>query len=378
MLQHGQLKAALTDRIEWVLGPDAEVNLVRRICAAYVSGLQLEEIAGLATAEGWRTTKGRTLSTQGLKNLLGNEALIGNFVWGIKSKGGKVIACSPTRMDGSVPRVIDDETWSLMQARLKSAADAQARGRATTAALAGATRQIRRPRQLQLAFPPSAADETYRRRLGTSQQLRDHAREFGRALCAAVRAAGLPAAFDTRTNVLTFWGARVRVRLMWPTDSTTWMLERSRCASEIPHVLVARMAALYRPMDFFLLPARLAGTALSQPLVQKCPGRCGHTGVRHRATSWCAFRPYPKLVQYPTGVSHEACDTRNCPPVLPQGRIRRPERRALPRSAALERDRFRGPAVFSRAKIVATSCSLQSVSNAVPGTSSPNQSSDEK
>jgi hypothetical protein len=110
LLQHGQRKLALTDRIEWILGPEAEVDLVRRICKAYLSGLELEQIIGLVRAEGWRTDKGRTLTIQGLRVLLTNEALIGNFVWGVKSKGGKVMRSEPTRHDGSIPRIIEDAT----------------------------------------------------------------------------------------------------------------------------------------------------------------------------------------------------------------------------------------------------------------------------
>jgi len=271
MLEHGQRKGTLTDRIEWVLGPDAEVDLVRRICGAYVSGLQLEEIASLVNSEGWRTDKGRALSTQGLKILLRNEALIGNFVWGIKSKGGKVIQCSPTRMDGSVPRIVDDVTWALIQTRLDNAGESQARRQADAASAPKAGPVTRSPKQLSLPLARTGPDHGYRRTLGTPRQLRDHTRAFGRALCAELRARGLPAAFDTRSNVLTFWGTRVRVRLMWPADPATWVLGRSRWVAEVPHLLVARMGALYCPLDFFLLAPRPLPTAFSRPLHRDVP-----------------------------------------------------------------------------------------------------------
>jgi DNA invertase Pin-like site-specific DNA recombinase len=273
MLDHGQRKAALTDRIEWVLGPNAEVDLVQRICTGYASGLQLDEIANLVNAEGWRTDKGRVLSTQGLRILLANEALIGNFVWGVKSKGGKVIQCSPTRMDRSVPRIVDDGTWAVIQKRLKGAALAQPALGASAASPRNGGPDTPRPRQLRLALAPTASDQSYRRTLGAPQQLRDHTREFGRALCVALRAQGLPTSFDTRTNVLTFWNARVRVRLMWPADATTWVLERSRGVSECGQILVARMSALYCPLDFFLLSPRAAETGLSRPLNKEVPRR---------------------------------------------------------------------------------------------------------
>lgn len=272
MLEHGQRKAALTDRIEWVLAPDKEVDLVRRICKAYVTGLALEEIAGLVVAEGWRTDKGKALSTQGVKILFSNEALIGNFVWGAKSKRGKVIQCSPTRMDGCLPRIIDDETWKAMQARLKDKerkAYAAGRGVARTRNSSNASAQT--PRQLRLPLERIFPSESLRRSLGTPQQLRDHTRAFGRALSQQLCASGVPAAFDTRSNVLSMWNTRIRIRLMWPNDATTWRLERSRRAHRTPYTLVARMLALYRPLDFLLFPEGTAPQSLLNPLPRDIP-----------------------------------------------------------------------------------------------------------
>jgi Recombinase len=100
LLDHGERKLALANRIEWVLGPAEEVALVRRICGAYAAGVALEDIAGLVRAGGWRTDKGKLVSTYVIKNLPSNEALIGNLVWGVKSRGVKVIKVVPTCMDG--------------------------------------------------------------------------------------------------------------------------------------------------------------------------------------------------------------------------------------------------------------------------------------
>ncbi|MEJ8839362.1 recombinase family protein [Ramlibacter sp. AN1133] len=269
MLEHGQRKAALTDRIEWVLAPDAEVQLVQRICRAYAGGLRLVEIASLANAEGWRTNKGRGLSAEALKRFLKNEALIGNFVWGVKSKGGKVIQCAPSRQDGCLPRIVDDATWARVQARFQGVA--QRRPGHTEAPGTRDCARLGAPRQLRLPLAPAVPEHRYRRTLGAAQQLRDHTREFGRALSAAMATDGLPAAFDVRNNALTFWGARVRVRLMWPSAPGTWLLERNRCAPEIASTLVVRMARLYVPLDFFLLPSALLPALFSRPLQASVP-----------------------------------------------------------------------------------------------------------
>lgn len=220
-------------------------------------------------SEGWCTAKGRSVSVQSLRTLLTHEALIGNFVWGVKSSGGKIIKCSPTRMNGSVPRIIDDNTWATIQSRLQAAArrrseDEEDRSRTTRTAAA------RRPHQLRLALGDSAVG-SYRRSVGSPSQLRCHTREFGAALRSALSAAGMPAAFDSRTNVLTFWGLRLRVRLMWPTAADTWLLERKRSLAEVEHVLVARMEALYRPLDFFVLPSSIERDATRRPIHRKVP-----------------------------------------------------------------------------------------------------------
>jgi DNA invertase Pin-like site-specific DNA recombinase len=264
LLQHGQRKLALTDRIEWVLGPEQEVALVRRMCAAYASGLALEEIASLVAADGWRTEKGHAVSTHSVKVLLQHEALIGNFVWGVKSRGGKIITCTPTRMNGSVPRIIDDATWAAIQKRLAGSAPDP---RCSAEAQAPKPKAPGRPKQLGFAFgQPQRRPQAHRRTLASCQQLRDHTREFGRALRAALSASAMPAAFDTRTNLLSFWGARVRVRLMWPRDPGTWLLERRHSVGAAEYVLVARMARLYCPLDFFLVPARIVPTVFLEPL----------------------------------------------------------------------------------------------------------------
>lgn len=266
LLARGERKVALTDRVKWVLGPQAEVALVQRICAAYVGGVALEEIAGLLRADGWRTEKGRVVSTQSLKLLLKHEALIGNFVWGAKSKGGKVISRAPSRAAGSVPRIIDDETWNGIQERLRLAAIG------VTAKVTDATAVRSRPRQLTLALTTQASCQ-FRRALGSPQELRNHTREFGRALCGELVRAGMTAAFDTRSNVLSFWGARIRVRLMWPCGPEAWVLERSRCIRLVDHTLVSRMRGLFRPMDFFIFPGSLADRELSYPVPATVPRR---------------------------------------------------------------------------------------------------------
>lgn len=263
-LGHGERKVALTDRIEWILAPEAEVVLVRRICGSYASGLQLDEIAALVRAEGWRTEKDRLVSAQALRRLLQHEALIGNFVWGVKSKGGKVINALPTRRDGSVPRIIDDSTWGAVTERLANASAASRS--AHTARRKGPAVDKQRPVQLRLPLDTPPRRSPYRRSIGLPTQLRDQAKEFGRGLSEALRIAGVPGGFDPRSHVLTFWSTRVRIRLLWPTAEDTWTLERGRWVNDVQHLLLVRMAALFRPADYLLLPVEKMDVACGRPL----------------------------------------------------------------------------------------------------------------
>jgi DNA invertase Pin-like site-specific DNA recombinase len=270
MLRHGQAKAAFTDRVQWVLASEAEVGLVRRICSAYVNGLEVEEIVNLVNAEGWHTEEGHAISTQSLRSLLRNEALIGNFVWGMYSKGGKIIACAPSRFNGSVPRIIDDETWSAIQAKLK--ADPRSRAQRKDPADAQSDRSSqRRSVQLWLNFGLDVTPKGFKNTLGTPMELRAHPKEFGLALRARVEDVGVPVTFDTRTHVLSFWRARVRIRLMWPCAPEAWLLGRSRFGREGEQVLVARMAGLYCPLDFFVLPSKAEERLLMRLLDRDVP-----------------------------------------------------------------------------------------------------------
>jgi DNA invertase Pin-like site-specific DNA recombinase len=282
ILKRGERKVALSDRVEWVLGPGAEVSLIQRICDAYVAGRSIEELAGLVRSEGWLTEKGRRVSTQCVKHLLRHEALIGNFVWGDKSKGGKILKCAPSRSVGTVPRIIDDVTWGAVQRRLESdSAHAQEVSRREKAP---AGKPEHRTRQLALPFieegrPRPGEDgklRKFRREFGAAQDLRNHTREFGRALCECLRTAGIPGSFDTRTNVLTFWSARVRIRLMWPCGPGVWQLETRRAAVHTGHILVARMDGLFRARDFFLFPHQIEQERFSGVIPTEVPRRLKH------------------------------------------------------------------------------------------------------
>ncbi len=174
-------------------------------------------------------------------------------------------------MNGSVPRILDDGTWAAVQARLQSRAD-QEKSRLTRTIEVkpnSTDRPSRRP--LQLALFRKEPEHPYRCIVGTPRQLQKHTSEFGRALCARLRASGLAVAFDPRINVLTSWDIRLRVRLMWPDIPSSWVLARSRTVTDVPNLLVARMAGLGSPHDFFMLRTHALPSAFSGPLRKDVP-----------------------------------------------------------------------------------------------------------
>jgi DNA invertase Pin-like site-specific DNA recombinase len=252
-LEHGQLKLALTDRIEWVLAPPAEVALVRRICDAYArSDLDLWQIAQLVATEGWVTVRGREVRETNLRSLVRNEALIGNFVWGVSEQNAnrRIIQTAPTRVDGSVPRIVDDLTWDLMQRRLRKSSRENLsairlpKGRRRTLALA----------RLMQVTP----DEVTRRqhslaaRIVAQNRLR-HSQEFGVALAGTLISEGITAAFDRRLHAVYVWDHRVRVKLMWP-NGGDWWVPRIRDGTPGAALLLVKMQAEYHPAAFYLLP----------------------------------------------------------------------------------------------------------------------------
>jgi hypothetical protein len=111
LLEHGQRKVAATDRIEWVLAAGEEVELVNRICKLYTqAGLTFAELAAVGRGEGWRSHKGQPLSRSAIASLIRNEALTGNFVGGHGKLAKNIVSSEPSRHDGCVPRLIDDDT----------------------------------------------------------------------------------------------------------------------------------------------------------------------------------------------------------------------------------------------------------------------------
>jgi hypothetical protein len=239
VLARGQRKIALTDRVEWILGPDSELGLVRRICQEYATGRScFKDLESMATREHWVDHQGNRLTRHSIARLVRNEALVGNFVWGRRGHAGRILQSEPSRATGSVPRIIDDETWTRMQTRLATEPAIK-----SDELLLDELRQAfaRKPDLVtrDLLAEGCSHPRTYRSRFGswpnivkaagrdssalaTEVAMRARARhaqtrEFGKVLANALRAENFLPAYDGRLNMLTLDGHQMHVRLVWQT-----------------------------------------------------------------------------------------------------------------------------------------------------------------
>jgi DNA invertase Pin-like site-specific DNA recombinase len=296
VLDDGQRKLAATDRIEWVLAPQEEVELVRRICDMYArTRLSFSDIARLGSVEDWRDHHGRPLTRRSIANLIRNEALIGNFVWGRTKPSKSLVTGDPLRRDGCVPRVIDEETWARIQRRtaleiakpsremlaedlrralernpLLVSREFRAHGlpdKATVCARLGPWAEC-----LKKAGHDPA--EQNKRLVTRARQQQMDGREFARALTLTLVEDGQVVAYDGRLNVLDFHELRVRVRVLWPTlgeVGRVWRIRIERLSAEYDFDLLVRMEDRLRAMDFFLVPPADVVIRFPQWLTEQMP-----------------------------------------------------------------------------------------------------------
>jgi DNA invertase Pin-like site-specific DNA recombinase len=278
-LENKQRKLAATDRVSWVLGPQDEVDLVRRICDMYArKGIGVTDICRLSKCERWRNVKGMPLSRGSITKLLSNEVLVGNFVWGRRKWERSMVNLPPSRRDGCVPRIIDDETWNLIQGRMHAE---RAKRRTDEQLVANLRRALERNPALStrdLSAQSLHIPRTYRKRLGGWNEAidkaggdalevrravtqrgmlhRSHARAFGAALARALSEKGLYATFDGHFHVLDLDPLKIWVRLLWPAPDengrSKWHVRFFKHSMDVDLELLVRMEEMFRPLDYFV------------------------------------------------------------------------------------------------------------------------------
>ena len=297
LLDNGQRKVAATDRIEWVVAPQEEVELVKRICELYArTRLSFTDISRLGSVEGWRDHQGRPLSNRSIATLLKNEALIGNFVWGRTKHTKSIVSREASRRDGCIPRLIDDDTWAQIQRRTALEISRKQTDEEILANLRKAlhrnpllsTRDLRAqgvPNKVTIRARLGPWTECLKRAGGDPTELnkalleranlrRKHSREFGVAIARRLKQDGRLVAFDGRLNVLAFPGLRVRLRLLWPTFAEVgqvWRIRVERISRDVDFDLLVRMEDRFQPRDFFVVPPADVVVRFPQWLTQQIP-----------------------------------------------------------------------------------------------------------
>jgi hypothetical protein len=280
MLDPRQRKIAATDRIQWVLASQEEVELVKRICDMYArTRLSFTDIAQLGRVEGWRDHEGRPLSGRSMATLVRNEALIGNFVWGRTKRADSMSSRGPSRSDGCLPRIVDSDLWDQMRRRdalevskvqsdekivanlrkafertpLLTTRDLRAQGlpsKVTIRKRIGSWSEFLR----QAGRDPDALRKDLRERM---LQRKENGHAFGAAFAGKLSERGHLVSFDRRLNVFNFPGLRMRLRLLWPTVGEVgqvWRIRVERISRDVDFDLLVRMEELFRPKDFFVVP----------------------------------------------------------------------------------------------------------------------------
>ena len=105
------------EKKQWVLDP-LTAPLVSEAFNRYADG---ETVAGICSdfnARGYRTAKGAQFNKSSFKNIFRNEKYIGVYKY------------KDIRVEDAIPRIVPDDLWEKVQARLKVSEQAPARGKA--------------------------------------------------------------------------------------------------------------------------------------------------------------------------------------------------------------------------------------------------------
>lgn len=125
-LARGEQKNLQTDRVVLALGPDAEVETVRRIYRDFVVGGHSErEIADELNAEGSATDLGRLWTRGTVHQVLINEKYVGNNVWNrtsfkLKKKHVRNRPEAWVRADGVFPAIIERAMFETAQTIIRA------------------------------------------------------------------------------------------------------------------------------------------------------------------------------------------------------------------------------------------------------------------
>lgn len=121
VLSHGEHKSIQTDRVVLTLGPDVEVEVVKRIYRLFVHDARTEaQIAQMLNAQGLVTDLGRPWTRGTVHQILINQKYLGHNVWNqtsskLKKKRTRNQPELWVRLDDAFPAIIDRHLFDAAQ-----------------------------------------------------------------------------------------------------------------------------------------------------------------------------------------------------------------------------------------------------------------------
>jgi len=285
VLQPGERKAVMSDRIRVVLGPPDEVRLVRWMFKQSAAGVSCNAIARKLNARGILNQAGHRWSFTGLRELLNDERYIGTLIFGKTTQAiGEVKGSrSPhreVRVPAAFPALINPELF----AAAKVARDGRNRRPSTEGMLKGMkvvhARHGRITSRLLDTSPETPTAQAYLRRFGSLREayrrigyipersltygdIRDNSLPWRRSILSCVREMleDDGAAVTHEGWVLEVDGAwTIGIRLLQASryhGSNRWEVRPMRHSVDI--TVAARMAVDgSAPLDYLMLPRVMA------------------------------------------------------------------------------------------------------------------------
>lgn len=116
----GYRLARTGSKVNYALGPEEEVKIIKQIFSMAADGMGGKRIARLLNNQG--IPAGRKWIPSTVLAILGNEAYIGHRVWNKKSQatGRRNSPSEWIVTEGSHPPIVDKELWEMVQQELRT------------------------------------------------------------------------------------------------------------------------------------------------------------------------------------------------------------------------------------------------------------------
>jgi hypothetical protein len=285
VLAKHERKGMQSDRVRWILGPEAEVALVKRIFQMYVTPrTSMTDVVRMLAREGHVAREGNPFTLHMVSSLLRSEAVTGWLVGGRRATTEKGKRLGPpervVRADASVPAIVSRELWQRVQVKIARRATMVKDKELLLADLRRALQKEPALTWFDLARLGCATKTAYANAFGGLKQAyalvgrdlavaraayvqdRQRTREVANAMqsdiAALARAHGVQVDEVSYRRMLHVSGVRVGLKLIWRVpsiDGLRWFDRKDKPRLTYDHVILARMLDDCTAVDFFLVRA---------------------------------------------------------------------------------------------------------------------------